>query len=196
MKKFFSFFLLTVLAVTLLAGCAEDEIDPATLGDKVHIAIEVEQFGTIKAELYPKIAPITVSHVVGLIQDQFYDGLTIHRIDPTFVIQGGDPAGTGVGLPDQESVKGEFAANGVENPLSNLRGVLAMARMPNDYDSNTSQFYINLHDNTGLDGEYTTFGKVTAGMDVVDAIAAVETDNYDRPLTPVVITSIRIVYGQ
>jgi peptidyl-prolyl cis-trans isomerase B (cyclophilin B) len=108
------------------------------------------------------------------------------------MIQGGDPAGTGFGEPGQETIKGEFAANGVDNPLKNTRGVLAMARKSYPYDSATSQFFINTVDNPGLDGQYATFGMVTEGMDVVDAIAAVETNASDKPLVDVVIKSIRI----
>lgn len=196
MKRFFSVLLILSLCITLLAGCAEEEkIDPATLGDTVHIAIEVENFGTIKAELYPKIAPITVSHIVSLIQEKFYDGLIFHRVIDGFMIQGGDPTGTGRGATGQETIKGEFSDNGVENSLKNTRGVLAMARKGNDYNSATSQFFINTVDNAGLDGQYATFGMVTEGMEVVDAIAAVETDADDRPLTDVVITSIRVIEG-
>ncbi len=165
----------------------------AYLVDPIHIEIVFEQFGTVKADLYPKVAPITVAHLVSLIEDKFYDGLTIHRIDPDFVIQGGDPAGTGMGVEGQETIKGEFLANGVNNPLGNRRGVLAMARRSNDNDSASSQFFINLTDNNFLDGQYATFGMVIEGMDVVDAIAKVETGASERPVTPVVITSIRIV---
>ena len=166
--------------------------DPQIGTDPVKITIEVANFGTIKAELYPEIAPITVAHIVKLINSNFYDGLIFHRIKDGFMIQGGDPTGTGFGSPDQETIKGEFAANGVNNNLKNLRGVLAMARKSYPYDSATSQFFINLVDNPGLDGQYATFGMVTEGMEVVDAIAKVQTDANDKPLTDVVITSIRI----
>ncbi|MBQ8288501.1 MAG: peptidylprolyl isomerase [Clostridia bacterium] len=179
----------TTVAITDPAG-TPDGGDP--LANPVHIVLEVADFGTVKADLYPGVAPLTVAHIVSLIEDGFYDGLTIHRVDPGFVIQGGDPAGNGFGVDGQETIKGEFAANGVDNPLKNDRGVLAMARLADDYDSATSQFYINLADNDFLNGAYATFGKVTEGMDVVDAIAAVETDANERPLTTVVITSIRI----
>lgn len=195
MKKIIALILLIPMCLGLLASCDEgagNTVDPSTLGETVSIAIKVKDFGTIKADLYPKIAPLTVAHIVSLIQEEFYDGLIFHRIISGFMIQGGDPAGDGYGLPDQETIKGEFAANGVENPLKNTRGVLAMARKSYPYDSATSQFFINLVDNDFLDGQYATFGMVTEGMDVVDAIAAVETDANDRPLTNVVIKSIRI----
>ena len=196
MKKIISILILTVFCFTLLAGCSEEtEIDPATLGDRIYIAIEVENFGTIKAELYPKIAPITVAHFVTLVNEKFYDGLIFHRVIDNFMIQGGDPTGTGMGADGQETIKGEFADNGVQNELKNTRGVLAMARRGNDYNSATSQFFINTVDNAGLDGQYATFGMVTEGMDVVDAISDVSTDSNDRPLTDVVIKSIRVIEG-
>lgn len=194
MKKLLSILLVTIFCLGVFTGCGEDDlIDPATLGDTVHIVIEVKDFGTIKADLYPKIAPITVAHVVSLIKDEFYDGLTFHRVIDGFMIQGGDPTGTGSGAKGQETIKGEFTDNGVENNLKNTRGVLAMARKGNDNNSATSQFFINTVDNTHLDGQYATFGMVTEGMDVVDAIAKVSTDANNKPLTDVVITSIRVV---
>lgn len=194
MKKLLAFVLVFLMCILPLAGCTEkSKIDPSTLGDTVSIVIEVENFGTIKADLYPKIAPITVAHIVSLIEDEFYDGLIFHRVIDGFMIQGGDPTGTGRGATGQETIKGEFADNGVENSLSNARGVLAMARRGNDNNSATSQFFINTVDNARLDGQYATFGMVTEGMDVVDAIAKVQTDGDDKPLTDVVIKTIRIV---
>lgn len=193
MKKLLAIVLMLALCIPLIAGCEEkSSIDPSTLGDTVCIVIEVENFGTIKADLYPKIAPLTVAHIVELIGEEFYDGLIFHRVIDGFMIQGGDPTGTGLGATGQETIKGEFSDNGVENPLSNTRGVLAMARKSNNYNSATSQFFINTVDNAGLDGQYATFGMVTEGMDVVDAIAKVKTDSNDKPLTDVVIRSIRL----
>lgn len=192
MKKILALVLLFSLCIPLFTGCgAENTIDPATLGESVSIAIVVKNFGTIKADLYPKIAPITVAHIVSLIQEEFYDGLIFHRVIDGFMIQGGDPTGTGFGDPNQTEIVGEFTDNGVVNELKNSRGVLAMARSQ-DPNSATSQFFINTKDNTHLDGQYATFGMVTEGMDVVDAIAAVPTDSKDRPLTEVVIETIRI----
>lgn len=195
MKKILAFILLIPMCIGLLVSCDEgagNTIDPSTLGETVSIVIEVKDFGTIKADLYPKIAPLTVAHIVSLIQEEFYDGLIFHRVIDGFMIQGGDPTGTGRGEPGQETVKGEFTDNGVNNTLSNSRGVLAMARKGNDYNSATSQFFINTVDNARLDGQYATFGMVTEGMDVVDAIASVQTDANDRPLKEVVIETIRI----
>jgi peptidyl-prolyl cis-trans isomerase B (cyclophilin B) len=194
MKKLIALFLLIPMCLGLLASCDEGEttVDPSTLGETVSIAIKVKEFGTIKADLYPKIAPLTVAHIVSLIQEEFYDGLIFHRVIEGFMIQGGDPTGTGRGEPGQATVKGEFSDNGVNNTLSNARGVLAMARKGNDYNSGTSQFFINTVDNARLDGQYATFGMVTEGMDVVDAIASVQTDANDKPLKDVVIETIRI----
>ncbi len=195
MKKLIALFLLIPMCFGVFVSCddgAENTVDPSTLGETVSIVIKVKEFGTIKADLYPKIAPLTVAHIVSLIQDEFYDGLIFHRVIDGFMIQGGDPTGTGYGEAGQATVKGEFSDNGVNNTLSNARGVLAMARKGNDYNSGTSQFFINTVDNARLDGQYATFGMVTEGMDVVDAIASVQTDANDRPLKDVVIESVRI----
>ena len=131
-------------------------------------------------DLYPEIAPITVENFVKLAEDGFYDGLTFHRIIKGFMIQGGDPKGDGTGGAE-ETIKGEFSKNGVENPLSHKRGVISMARsqMP---DSASSQFFIVHEDSTYLDGEYAAFGYVTEGMDVVNKIAECRTDWSDRPM--------------
>lgn len=146
--------------------------------------------GDIKFELYGNIAPITVENFVNLAQDGFYDGLTIHRVLPGFVIQGGDPNGDGTG-GSSDPIKGEFKANNVENPLLHTRGVLSMARS-NDVNSASSQFFIMHADASHLDGMYAGFGMVTAGMDVVDAITKYETDASDKPLEDVIIQSIKI----
>ena len=145
------------------------------------VTIEMENGGVIKAELYPEIAPNTVANFVTLVQSGFYDGLIFHRVIPGFMIQGGDPQGTGMGGPGY-SIKGEFARNGFrQNNLRHTRGVLSMARsmMPN---SAGSQFFITHADAPHLDGDYAAFGKVTEGLDVVDAIAATPTGFQDRPV--------------
>ncbi len=136
--------------------------------DKVNIVIKTSE-GTIKAELYPEIAPITVENFQNLISDGFYDGLTFHRVIEGFMIQGGCPKGNGTGNSGK-TIKGEFASNGVENNLAHERGVLSMARssMPN---SASCQFFIMHEAAPHLDGQYAAFGKVTDGMDVVDKIA-------------------------
>ena len=145
------------------------------------ITIEMENGGVIKAELYPEIAPNTVANFVNLAGQGFYDGLIFHRVIPGFMIQGGDPQGTGMGGPGY-SIKGEFARNGFrQNNLRHSRGVLSMARsmMPN---SAGSQFFIRHAAAPHLDGDYAAFGKVTEGMDVVDAIANTPTGRQDRPV--------------
>ena len=141
------------------------ELDPSAI---YYADIEVEDYGTITVHLDPEVAPITVANFVDLAQSGFYDGLTFHRIDSGFMIQGGDPNGDGTGGSDEEIV-GEFASNGYENDLSHTRGVISMARS-DDYDSASSQFFIVHEDSDFLDGEYAAFGWVTEGMDVVDAI--------------------------
>ena len=145
------------------------------------VKIEMEDGGVITAELYPDKAPNTVANFVNLVEDGFYDGLIFHRVIPGFMIQGGDPQGTGMGGPGY-SIKGEFARNGYrENNLRHTRGVLSMARsmMPN---SAGSQFFIMHADAPHLDGDYAAFGMVTDGMDVVDRIAATRTGRNDRPV--------------
>lgn len=136
--------------------------------DRHHVEIVVKDYGTIKVELYREAAPITVDNFLKLAGDGFYDGLTFHRVDSGFVIQGGDPEGTGYG-GSEENIKGEFSANGHENNLSHTRGAISMARS-NSYDSASSQFFIMHKGYTGLDGLYACFGYVTEGMEVVDAI--------------------------
>lgn len=143
--------------------------------------ITMEDGRQMKGELYPEIAPQSVGNFIALANSGFYDGLIFHRVIPGFMIQGGDPQGTGMGGPGY-SIKGEFAHNGFrQNNLRHTRGVLSMARsmMPN---SAGSQFFIMHADAPHLDGEYAAFGKVTDGMDVVDAIASVRTGRQDRPV--------------
>ena len=146
--------------------------------------------GTITAELYPEIAPNTVNNFISLINKGFYDGLIFHRVIKVFMIQGGDPDGVGTGGPGY-SIKGEFAINGVENNLKHTAGVLSMARsmMP---DSAGSQFFIMHKDAPHLDGQYAAFGKVTDGMDTVNAIAETETDYSDAPLEPQMIIKVTV----
>ena len=152
--------------------------------------IEIRKFGTIEVELYPDIAPITVENFVKLVNKGFYNGLTFHRIIRGFMIQGGCPKGNGTGGPGYE-IKGEFLANGVNNPLKHTRGVISMARAM-DPDSAGSQFFIMHQDAPHLDGQYAAFGKVIKGIEVVDAIASVNTNYYDMPLERVVIDNIKI----
>lgn len=146
--------------------------------------------GVIKAELYPEIAPNTVNNFISLINKEFYDGLIFHRVIKGFMIQGGDPEGIGIGGPGY-SIKGEFAMNGFENNLAHTEGVLSMARsqMP---DSAGSQFFIMHKDAPHLDGQYAAFGKVTEGMDVVNAIAETKTDYSDAPLEPQMMIKVTV----
>lgn len=136
----------------------------------------------MKGELYPETAPQSVGNFIALANSGFYDGLIFHRVIPGFMIQGGDPKGTGIGGPGYH-IKGEFAMNGVNNPLKHTYGVLSMARsmMP---DSAGSQFFIMTSDSPHLDGQYAAFGKVLEGMDVADAIVSVKRDMRDKPLEP------------
>jgi len=149
------------------------------------VTITMKDGGVIKAELYPKIAPISVENFIKLAGSGFYNGLIFHRVIPGFMIQGGCPDGTGMGGPGY-TIKGEFASNGVRNDLKHERGVLSMARAMNP-DSAGSQFFIMHETSPHLDGDYAAFGKVIEGMDVVDKIASVATDYNDRPLEPQVI---------
>lgn len=154
------------------------------------VVIEMENGKTMEIELYPDIAPISCENFEKLVKDGFYDGLTFHRVIPGFMIQGGCPLGTGTGGPGWQ-IKGEFAGNGVKNDLKHTRGVLSMARsmMPN---SAGSQFFIMHEDAPHLDGQYAAFGKVISGIEVVDEIAAVETDYNDKPRTPQVMKRVYI----
>ena len=152
--------------------------------------IEVEKFGTIEVELYKDAAPITVDNFVKLANKGFYNGLTFHRIIRGFMIQGGCPEGNGTGGPGY-SIKGEFASNGFNNPIKHERGVISMARAM-DPNSAGSQFFIMHQAAPHLDGQYAAFGKVIKGIEVVDAIASVETNYFDAPLQKVVIKSIKV----
>ena len=147
-------------------------------------------YGEMKAELYPEIAPNTVNNFVSLINGGFYNGLTFHRVIAGFMIQGGCPKGNGTGNAGY-SIKGEFTSNGFKNDLKHKRGVLSMARsyFPN---SACSQFFIMHQDAPHLDGEYASFGKLTEGYDVLDKIATADTDFSDRPLNKVVMESVTV----
>lgn len=154
------------------------------------VTITMDDDSQIILELYPETAPESVKNFVSLVSKGFYNGLTFHRIIPGFMIQGGDPEGTGMGGPGY-SIKGEFAQNGFKNPLKHSRGVLSMARsmMP---DSAGSQFFIMHEDAPHLDGGYAAFGKVIEGIEVVDYIARTATDFSDRPLQPVVMKTVTV----
>ena len=224
MKKITVWLLTLAFAATMLAGCgsktdttettettevtsAADETsdgaaDTADTSENEelltglhHVTIDVQDYGTISLELDADTAPISVTNFINLANEGFYDGLTFHRIISGFMIQGGDPNGNGTG-GSEKTIKGEFSANGVENDISHVRGVISMARA-NDPDSASSQFFIVHEDSTFLDGQYAAFGHVTDGMDVVDAICEntpVQDNNgtgkaADQP----VITSITVI---
>ena len=181
MKKSFLLSLALLLVLCSFSACAEKPPVKQVSEDGDFVFEQTEEttnfvmistkLGNIVVELYPDIAPITVKNFQGLVKEGFYDGVTFHRIVKGFVIQGGDPDGTGHGGSGRP-IKGEFSDNGVENDLSHTRGVISMARKGNDMDSATSQFFIVLSDNytKSLDGQYAGFGKVIEGMDVVDAL--------------------------
>lgn len=154
------------------------------------IRIEMENGGVIKLELNSDAAPITVANFEKLVKEGFYDGLIFHRVIAGFMIQGGDPTGTGMGGSEEE-IKGEFAANGVNNPISHKRGVISMARTQNP-NSASSQFFICHADATFLDGQYAAFGYVVEGIEVVDEIAMVKTNFSDKPLVDQRIKTITI----
>ena len=154
------------------------------------VTIEMENGGLMKIELYPAVAPNTVNNFISLVRKGFYDGVCFHRVIAGFMIQGGDPQGTGMGGPGY-SIRGEFSHNGFSNQLKHTPGVISMARtmMPN---SAGSQFFLMHKAAPHLDGEYAAFGKITEGMDVLNEIAAVRTDRMDRPLTPQVMKKVTV----
>ncbi|UQZ35028.1 peptidylprolyl isomerase [Paenibacillus sp. PK3_47] len=170
------------------AGAAEGV--PSETASHPVVTIEMDNGGIIKAELYPEVAPNTVNNFISLIQKGFYDGTIFHRVIPGFMIQGGDPDGTGMGGPDY-SIAGEFSGNGFTNNLLHTEGVLSMARSQ-DMNSGGSQFFIMAADYPSLDGSYASFGKVTEGMDVVQAIVSLPRDSNDRPEEPPVMTKVTV----
>ena len=174
--------LLAVSMFFALCGCGKSQASPASTSSPAagegsvqpftkvrHAEITVKDYGTIKLELDEGTAPITVENFIRLAKEDFYDGLTFHRIMDGFMIQGGDPLGNGTG-GSKDKIKGEFASNGVENQISHVKGVISMARA-NDPNSASSQFFITVADSTFLDGSYAAFGRVTEGMEVAEKIA-------------------------
>lgn len=193
MKRLISIILMAALLSLCLTGCGDtrENADKSTakttkkesfaekkdagtsnsqyLTGKHHAEIVIAEYGRLELELDADVAPITVTNFVNLAKKGFYNGLTFHRIMSGFMIQGGDPNGDGTG-GSEETIKGEFKSNGIENTMSHKRGVISMARTQNDPDSASSQFFIVQADSDFLDGDYAAFGKVTAGMDIVDKI--------------------------
>ena len=193
MKRLISIILMAALLSLCLTGCGDtrENADKSTakttkkesfaekkdadtsnsqyLTGKHHAEIVIAEYGKLELELDADVAPITVTNFVNLAKKGFYNGLTFHRIMSGFMIRGGDPNGDGTG-GSEETIKGEFKSNGIENTMSHKRGVISMARTQNDPDSASSQFFIVQADSDFLDGDYAAFGKVTAGMDIVDKI--------------------------
>lgn len=169
----------------------QQEDTQMTNSNDVIANIEVKDYGVIRVKLYPEIAPQSVYNFCSLARSGFYDGVTFHRVINNFMIQGGDPTGTGSGGPGYV-IKGEFSANGVENNINHVRGVISMARRTKPMDSAGSQFFIVHKDAPHLNGQYAAFGMVFEGMEIVDRIASVPTDGRDKPLEDVVITTITI----
>ena len=163
-----------------------------------YIKIDVNNYGIMIAELYPKVAPITVENIKELIKEKFYDGIIFHRVIKDFMIQTGDPTGTGMGGSEKE-IKGEFEINGIKNNISHTRGVLSMARRGSNpetedtLNSASSQFFIVHQDSNFLDGSYASFGKLLNGYDILDKIATTSTDQNDKPLNDIKMNSIRFV---
>ena len=155
------------------------------------VRIEKENGGIIELELYEDKAPITCANFKKLVSSGFYDGLIFHRVIAGFMIQGGDPTATGCGGSD-ENIKGEFAANGVKNDISHVRGVISMARSQS-FNSASSQFFIMHADGKFLDGQYAAFGKVVSGIEVVDEIAGVKTDFRDRPVIDMRMKKVSLI---
>lgn len=171
---------------------APAEDGPALLGPEKHpvVTIQLSNDKIIKLELYPEVAPNSVNNFISLVKKSFYDGVIFHRVIPGFMIQGGDPDGTGMGGPSY-SIPGEFNSNGFENKLKHTRGVLSMARS-NDPDSGGSQFFIMVADAPSLDNEYAAFGKVTEGMEAVDEIVNQAKGANDRPDNPISMKKVTV----
>lgn len=204
MNRNSSLVLLMIFVILFTVGCSAKKVDGDVSGE-VKLAfdptsvdynnlplatLELETGEIIKISLFPDLAPNTVNNFISLVQSGFYDGLTFHRVVPNFMIQGGDPLGTGMGDPGY-SIKGEFTSNGFDNTLSHVRGVVSMARS-NDNDSAGSQFFIMQGDYTKLDGEYAAFGYVIEGIEVADRIVTLDTNKSDMPIEPIVIKKITL----
>ena len=207
MKRIIAAILVSLMLVFCLASCGApkyEDLNMSTINsldgvteseeETDYVMLKIKDHGTIVIRLFPKVAPETVKNFKKLVSEKFYDGLIFHRVIETFMIQGGDPEGTGYG-GSPEKIFGEFESNGFENNLPHIRGVISMARNGYDMNSASSQFFI-CHKSekcANLNGDYASFGYVVYGIEVVDSVAAVETNSKDKPLTDVVIESIRFV---
>lgn len=192
----FAILLLIAAVFLIVAGCGSKKsddkpFDPAGKNDPI-VTIEMDSGDKIVIELYPKVAPNTVNNFISLINQGFYDGTIFHRVIPGFMIQGGDPEGTGMGGPGY-SIKGEFSANNFDNQLLHTRGVLSMARSSASNDTAGSQFFIMVAESyPSLDGLYAAFGKVVSGMETVDQIVSLPTGENDRPNAPPVMKKVTV----
>lgn len=188
--------LFSILGLNVLVNKKNIEKEKKNLLSGIHyVEIKVKDYGRITLELDANTAPITVTNFINLVNDQFYDGLTFHRIIDGFMVQGGDPKGNGQG-GSSKTIKGEFSFNGVENNISHVRGVISMARSGNSYNSASSQFFIVHKDSTSLDGQYAAFGRVIKGIETVDKLATVKVEDDDGTVlkeNQPVIESIRVI---
>ncbi|WP_430833556.1 peptidylprolyl isomerase [Erysipelothrix rhusiopathiae] len=190
MKKIKTLIAISFFVLISLTGCSQtkkqpkpdpsSEVQDFSKDTNPIVTIEMEDGGIIKLELYPDIAPNTVNNFIKLVEDSFYDGLLFHRVIPGFMIQGGDPKGTGTGGSGY-TIKGEFSQNNFDNPISHKRGIISMARSKGN-DTAGSQFFIVTTDAPHLDGSYAAFGNVVEGMDTVDRIVSVDTNQDNRPV--------------
>ena len=218
MRKYLKYVLCLCL-LFMLCGCSEEEVKMNYTTEEVngktiynienkkyveseeatnYVKIDVNNYGIMIAELYSDAAPITVENFKELVKEKFYDGIIFHRVLSDFMIQTGDPTGTGMGGSEKE-IKGEFKINGVENNLSHVRGILSMARRGSNpetedtMNSASSQFFIVHKDSDFLDGNYAAFGKLLNGYDILDKIATTTTDQNDKPLDDIKMNGIRFV---
>lgn len=188
--------ILSLFLMFILASCSPEkqeeniQVEHELTGKKPVVTMTIKNEEPVKIELYPDIAPNTVNNFIALIEEGFYEGLTFHRVISDFMIQGGDPDGNGSGGPGY-AIKGEFSSNGHENSLSHEPGVISMARTQ-DLNSAGSQFFIVTGDATYLDGDYAAFGNVIEGMDVIEKINSVETDDTDRPKEEQIIEKMTV----
>ena len=196
--------LLLFISVSLF-GCAfnsnladdknDTDVKTEYLSGKYYVEMDIKDYGVIDLELDADIAPITVTNFIDLVNKKFYDGLTFHRIIKNFMVQGGDPEGTGMG-GSGTTIKGEFLNNGVKNSISHKRGVISMARSNVSYNSASSQFFIMHKDSPELDGQYAAFGHVISGIEVVDKLVEVKVEDNNGTVlkeNQPVITSIRVI---
>ncbi len=206
MKRFLLIIMTVMLSLSLFS-CGEKvdynvtEIDGYVVEESElptnYVRIVMKNGDAMLLELYPDDAPITVANFKTLVAEKYYDGIIFHRVISGFMIQGGDPNGDGVSNGDKPTIKGEFAYNGVNNPIKHERGVISMARLGNNYNSATTQFFIvhqtSVNNSASLDGQYAAFGKLLAGYDVLDKIASVATNSNNKPKKNQTMAEVRFV---